>query len=172
MTEYTLHERHAVLRDGTRVLFRPLTPADRALYPGFLAEVTADDLRLRFFAPMRQVNPELLDRLIHYDPAHAIAFVAIAETTGGLFGVVRLHEDAGGESGEFAILVRSRLKGRGLGGLMMKHMIAYAKSKGLKAVRGQVLSENTSMLALCDELGFAITDDPDERGVKLVDLRL
>lgn len=167
-----MHERHAVLRDGTRVLFRPLTPGDAALYPGFLSAVTAEDLRLRFFAPMREVNPELLDRLIHYDPAHAIAFVAIEKTSGGLFGVVRLHDDAGGESAEFAILVRSRLKGKGLGGLMMKHMIAYAKSKGLKSVRGQVLSENTSMLALCEELGFTIIDDPDEHGVKLVDLRL
>ena len=165
-------ERHVVLRDGTRILFRPLKPDDATLYPDFLADVTPDDLRLRFFAPMRAVSPALIDSLIHYDPVHAMAFVAIEELSGKLWGVVRLHDDSGGETGEFAILLRSRLKGKGLGWLMMKHMIAYAKAKGLTAVRGQVLNENTSMLLMCGELGFHIADDPDERGVKQVELPL
>ena len=165
-------ERRVTLRDGMTVKFRPLTPEDAALYPDYLSEVTAEDLRLRFFAPMREPSAELLDRLIHYNPAIAMAFVAIEEASGRLLGVVRLHDDAGGETGEFAILMRSRLKGKGLGWLMMKHMIAYAREKGLKAVRGQVLNENTSMLAMCAELGFLITDDLDERGIKNVALTL
>ena len=165
-------ERHVTLRDGTRVLLRPLTPADAKLYPDFLREVTPDDLRLRFFAPMRQLSTELIHKLIHYDTAHAIAFLAIEAATGKMLGVVRLHDDPAGDSAEFAILVRSRLKGRGLGWLMMKHMIAYARDKGLGHVRGQVLTENSSMLTMCAELGFHIKDDPDERGVKVVDLPL
>jgi len=167
-----LLERHVVLRDGTKVLLRPLAPEDVALYPDFLSEVTADDLRLRFFAPMRRVAPALIDELVHYDPARAMAFIAIEEATGRMLGVVRLHDDPTGDSAEFAILVRSRLKGRGLGWLMMKHMIAYARSKGLQHVRGQVLAENSSMLTMCEELGFHSKDDPEERGVKLVDLPL
>ncbi len=165
-------ERHVTLRDGTKVFLRPLTPEDAKLYPDFLREVTADDLRLRFFAPMRQVSPALIDQLIHYDPAHAMAFIAIDEATGRMFGVVRLHDDPGGDTAEFAILVRSRLKGRGLGWLMMKHMIAYARDKGLKHVHGQVLAENSSMLIMCEELGFQNKDDPEERGVRQVDLPL
>lgn len=167
-----MHERHVVLRDGTKVLFRPLTPEDAALYPDFLAEVTAEDLRLRFFAPMREVSPELIDKLIHYDPATAMAFIAIEEHSGRMLGVVRLHDDPDGRTGEFAILLRSRLKGRGLGWLLMKHMIAYARQKGLAHVHGQVLAENSSMLTMCAELGFHIKDDPDERGVRQVDLPL
>jgi len=154
------------------VLLRPLEVADAALYPDFLAEVTADDLRLRFFAPMREVSPELIDKLIHYDPQHAMAFIAIGEKSGKMLGVVRLHDDPDGEQAEFAILVRSRLKGRGLGWLLMKHMIANAKDKGLKTVHGQVLTENTSMLQMCSELGFHTVEDPDERGVKVVTLPL
>jgi acetyltransferase len=167
-----LNERQVVLRDGTRVLLRPLRLEDAALYPDFLKEVTADDLRLRFFATMREVSPELIDKLVHYDPAHAMAFIAIEEASGRMLGVVRLHDDAGGESAEFAILLRSHLKGHGLGWLMMKHMIAYAKEKGLKAVRGQVLAENRTMLLMCGELGFHTIDDPGERGVKQVTLPL
>jgi RimJ/RimL family protein N-acetyltransferase len=165
-----LLERHVSLRDGTPVLLRPLTADDARLYPDFLAEVTHDDLRLRFFAPMREVSHALLDQLIHYDPARAMAFIAIEEPSGKMLGVVRLHDDPNGRDAEFAILVRSRLKGHGLGWLMMKHMIGYAKDKGLRTVHGQVLTENATMLQMCEELGFHVTDDGDERSVKRVTL--
>ena len=167
-----MNERHVALLDGTPVLLRPLKAEDAALYPDFLKEVTPDDLRLRFFAAMREVSPELIDKLVHYDPAHAMAFIAIEEATGRMLGVVRLHDDPAAMNAEFAILVRSHLKGHGLGWLMMKHMIAYAKQNGLKTVRGQVLAENSTMLQMCGELGFHATDDPDERGVKQVTLPL
>jgi len=173
MTESVLRERHVTLRDGERVFLRPLTPQDGALYPDFLSEVTPDDLRLRFFAPMRQVSPDLIERLIHYDPQKAMAFIAIAEASGRMLGVVRLHDDPGSEgTAEFAILLRTRLKGHGLGWLMMKHMIANAKAKGLTTVHGQVLTENATMLQMCEELGFHTADDPLERGVKVVTLPL
>lgn len=152
------------------MLIRPLTPNDTALYPDFLSEVNADDLRLRFFVPMREISDELIDRLVHYDPGRAMAFIAVAEATGQMLGVVRIHNDSRG--GEFAILLRSRLKGHGLGWLLMQHMIAYARDKGLKTVHGQVLSENSTMLMMCEELGFRITDDPTEHGVKVVTLPL
>ncbi len=166
----TLLERHVSLRDGTPVLLRPLKPEDAKLYPDFLAEVTGDDLRLRFFAPMREVSHALIDKLIHYDPARAMAFIAIEEPSGKMLGVVRLHDDPNGRDAEFAILVRSRLKGHGLGWLMMKHVIGYAKDKGLRTVHGQVLTENATMLQMCEELGFHVADDGDERSVKRVTL--
>ncbi len=172
MERFCLLENHVTLRDGEKVFIRPLKVEDGTLYPDFLAEVTPDDLRLRFFAPMREVNPELIDKLIHYDPDHAMAFIAIAETSGRMLGVVRLHDDPNGEGGEFAILVRSQLKGHGLGWLMMKHMIAYAQEKGLETVHGQVLAENATMLQMCAELGFHVAEDATERGVKVVTLPL
>jgi RimJ/RimL family protein N-acetyltransferase len=167
-----LLENHVTLRDGEKVFIRPLKVEDAALYPDFLAEVTPDDLRLRFFAPMREVSHDLIDKLIHYDPERAMAFIAIAEASGRMLGVVRLHDDPNGEDGEFAILVRSHLKGHGLGWLMMKHMIAYAQGKGLETVHGQVLAENATMLQMCAELGFHVSDDASERGVKVVTLPL
>ena len=164
--------RHVKLLDGTPVLIRPLKIEDAALYPDFLKEVTGEDLRLRFFAAMREVSPALIDKLIHYDPKRAMAFIAIEEETGRMLGVVRLHDDTDGENAEFAILVRSHLKGHGLGWLMMKHMISYAKEKGLKNVSGQVLEENATMLTMCAELGFHFADEASEPGVKAVILPL
>ena len=138
---------------------------DAALYPDFLSDVTAEDLRLRFFAPLREVNHELLDKLIHYDPARAMAFIAVDDQSQRMLGVVRLHDDTGGENAEFAILVRSRLKGHGVGWLLMKHMIEFSRHKDLKTVRGQVLAENATA-----ELGFHIAVDPDDPSVKTVTL--
>ena len=132
--------------------------------------MTTEDLRLRFFGSMREVSHALLDKLIHYDPAYAMAFIAVDEQSRKMLGVVRLHDDASGETAEFAILVRSRLKDHGIGWLLMKHMIEFSRHKDLKTVRGQVLSENTTMLAMCAELGFHIADDPDDPGVKTVTL--
>ena len=163
-------QRHVLLRDGTAVVIRQLMTEDAALYPDFLHEVTAADLRLRFFASMREVSHELLDKLINYDPAHAMAFIAVDEKTRKMLGVVRLHDDAGGDEAEFAILVRSRFKSHGVGWLLMKHMIEFSRHKGLKTVRGQVLSENTAMLTMCAELGFHIAEDSDEFGIKTVTL--
>src|SRR5580693_883565 len=168
--DVALNEQHLTLRDGTPVLIRRLVAGDAALYPDFLSDVTAEDLRLRFFGRMREVSHELLDKLIHYDPARAMAFIAVDEQSQKMLGVVRLHDDTSGETAEFAILVRSRLKEHGVGWLLMKHMIEFSKHKNLKTVQGQVLSENTTMLAMCAELGFHIADDPDDPGVKTVTL--
>jgi GNAT superfamily N-acetyltransferase len=100
-----------------------------------------------------------------------MALIAISESSGRLLGVVRPHDDSRGDGAEFAILVRSHLKGHGLGWLLMKHMIAYARRKGLQIVHGQVLDENASMLQMCSELGFHVADD-EEPGVKRVTLPL
>jgi L-amino acid N-acyltransferase YncA len=59
---------------------------------------------------------------------------------------------------EFAILVRSRLKGHGLVWLLMQRVIDYAKEKGLRRVYGGVLAENATMLQMCAELGFHTED--------------
>jgi GNAT superfamily N-acetyltransferase len=170
--DMAFNEPHLILRDGTPVLIRRLEAHDAALYPDFLSDVTAEDLRLRFFAPLREVNHALLDKLIHYDPARAMAFIAVDEQSRKMLGVVRLHDDPSGESAEFAILVRSRLKSQGVGWLLMNRIIEFSKQKSLKTMRGQVLSENTTMLAMCTELGFHISVDADDPGVKSVTLPL
>jgi len=164
--------RHDALTDGTRVLVRPLRPQDGALYPDFIAHVTLNDARLRFFAPIRQLSEERIAELTRLDYSRAMAFIAIAEATGKMLGVVRLHLDTDGQGGEYAVIVRSALKGHGLGWLLMRRMIDYARALGLGRVHGQVLAENTMMLRMCRELGFHVADDPSSRDIKVVTLDL
>lgn len=161
---------HDVLPDGTRVLMRPLRPADGALYPDFIAHVTSDDLRLRFFAPIRELSKERIAEFTNLDYRRAMAFIAIEEATSTMLGVVQLHLDRDGA--EYAVMVRSALKGHGLGWLLMQRIIEYARLIGLKRMHGQVLSENTTMLQMCTELGFHIAEDPNSRSVKVVTLEL
>ena len=155
-------QRHIKLQDGTAILVRPVRPEDEPLYGPFFAAVTPADLRLRFFAPVKEFSHAFIARFTQIDYARAMAFIAIEEATGAMLGVVRLHADADYASGEYAILVRSDLKGRGLGWQLMQFIIEYARAEGIRSIHGQVLQENTTMLDMCRELGFQIVSDPQE----------
>jgi acetyltransferase len=165
-------QRHIELKDGWRIYARPIRPEDEPLIHGMLKHVTMQDLRLRFFAPMKEFSHEFIARLTQLDYARAMAFVAFDEATNDLVGVVRIHSDSIYESGEYAILLRSDLKGRGLGWALMQMIIEYAKSEGLKAISGDVLADNTVMLAMCRSLGFEVKSDPEEHDICNVRLTL
>jgi RimJ/RimL family protein N-acetyltransferase len=136
------------------VLIRRLRPEDMALYRDFLADVSAEDLRLRFFADIAELSAAEIDKLSHLDYKHEMAFIALDEDTGRMLGLVRLKDELDERTAEFAVLVRSRLKGHGLGWLLMQRVIDYAKEKGLRRVYGDVLAENSAMLQMSAELGF------------------
>ena len=127
-------------------------------------------MRLRFFAPVKDFGHAFIARLTQLDYARAMAFAAISESTGQLLGVVRLHSDANYETGEYAILLRSDLKGRGLGWKLMELMIQYARAEGLRRIDGQVLSGNVAMLKMCRELGFTVTADKHDQDIVDVSL--
>jgi acetyltransferase len=160
------------LPNGTAVLVRPVRPEDEQLYAPFFARITADDLRLRFFSPMKEFSHAFIARMTQLDYARAMAFVALDQSSGDLLGVARLHANADYDRGEYAVLVRSDMKGMGLGWLLMQVLLEYARSEGLNRFEGQVLRENTTMLKMCRELGFTILGDPHDRGSYLVGLEL
>jgi acetyltransferase len=151
---------------------RPIRPEDEPLYEDFFAGVTPADRRLRFFGAGMAFTHDVLARLTQIDYAREMAFVAIEEGSGKLLGVVRLIADPDYTNGEYAILVRSDLKGRGLGWRLMQYLIDYAKSEGLREIHGAVLAENTTMLEMCAALGFSIENDPDGDNLRRVVLTL
>ncbi len=165
-------ERDLTLLDGSKVNARPVRPEDEALYDDFFAKVEPGDLRLRFFTPKPDLSHRFLARLTQIDYARAMAFVAIEPTSGELLGVVRIHADADHEKAEYAVMVRSDLKGRGLGWALMQLIIEYARADGLKEIHGEVLRANTNMLAMCRELGFAQVVSQDDTEIVTVALSL
>jgi acetyltransferase len=153
-----LGELHETIRGGERVLIRQARPEDMALYPDFLRNVSAEDLRLRFFGSITELSAAEIDKLTNLDYRHEMAFIALDEETGQMLGLVRLIDELDEKTAQFAILVRSPLKGHGLGWELMQRVIDYAKEKGLRRVCGDVLEENTTMLQMCAELGFHAED--------------
>jgi acetyltransferase len=164
-------ERHIEVKAGWRVFVRPIRPEDEPLIHDFLHRVSPQDLRLRFFAPMKFTH-EFIARLTQLDYARAMAFVAFDEVSNEMVGVVRTHSDSVYESGEYAILLRSDLKGKGLGWVLMQLIIEYARSEGLKVIYGDVLRENSVMLEMCRHLGFEIKSSPAEPDICEVRLKL
>ena len=163
-----LSELHETTRGGERVQIRPARPQDVALYTDFLRDVSAEDLRLRFWARVPELSAAEQNKLSHLDYSREMVFIALAEDTGAMLGLVRLKDELDETTAEFAILVRSRLKAHGLGWVLMRRMIDYAKAKGLRRVYGDVLAENTTMLQMCAELGFREQDmGPELRRVVL-----
>nr|WP_298124344.1 bifunctional acetate--CoA ligase family protein/GNAT family N-acetyltransferase [uncultured Pseudoxanthomonas sp.] len=155
-------ERTIDLADGRPALVRPVRPEDDAMFREFFTHVTDEDLRLRFFQSVRYFSHEFIARLTQLDYARSIALVAVHPDTHEMLGAVRLHADANYEKGEYGILVRSDLKGHGIGWKLMQIMIEYAQWQGLKLIEGQVLRENRTMLAMCESLGFQVRLDPDD----------
>lgn len=78
---------------------------------------------------------------------------------------MRISTDPNNNRAEYAVMVQSKLKGNGLGRLLMNEIISYAKSRGTPEIYGEVLAENKGMLALCKELGFSKHRNPDDPGV-------
>lgn len=153
-------------------LIRPMKPEDELAIGAMLGRVTLEDLRLRFFAPLKSFSHAFLARLTQLDYAREMAFIAIEEGNREAAGAVRLHADPGHVEAEYAILLRSDLKGIGLGRALMKLIIDWAKAEKLQRVHSQVLAENAPMLALCRDLGFEIGLDPEDLSVRRVALNL
>ncbi|MGO1541975.1 MAG: bifunctional acetate--CoA ligase family protein/GNAT family N-acetyltransferase [Luteimonas sp.] len=163
-------ERAITLADGKQALVRPVRPEDEAMFRTFFDKVTPDDLRLRFFQAVKNFSHEFIARLTQLDYARQMALAAIDPDTGEMLGAVRLVSDANYDRGEYGIMVRSDLKGAGLGWQLMQIMTEVAGWLGLNAIEGQVLRENTTMLSMCRHLGFNVAPDPDDMTVMLVTL--
>lgn len=155
-------ERSLSLPSGLSLLIRPVRPEDEPLFQKFFKRISEEDFRLRFFAQVKEFDHVFLARLVQIDYARSMAFLALDKVTGEMLGVARLHADDNHEVAEYAILVRSDLKGRGLGWSLMQLVLEYAKASGISRIFGKVLRNNMGMLQMCRELGFEISPDAED----------
>ncbi|TWS96595.1 bifunctional acetate--CoA ligase family protein/GNAT family N-acetyltransferase [Reyranella sp. CPCC 100927] len=169
-----LESTHA-LPDGRTFLLRPMRPEDEPLIIEMTDRMDREDVRMRFFAPLPRLSHEMAARLTQLDYDRQMALIALGGDADGrrhAWGVVRIAADPDNDSAEFAVAVRSDMKGHGMGSFLMNHIIAYARTRGLKTVMGYVLSENEPMLSLSRRLGFVPLRVPDDPTVQKVSLRL
>src|SRR5712671_1193993 len=151
--------------DGTPIALRPLLPEDEPALQDLFAHMSREDVRLRFFTPMRELKHALAARLSHLDYSREMALVA--QHDGMTLGVARYSADPDQRSAEFAVAVRSDWHGRGVGQLLMARLIEVAQQSGISELVGLVLHENKPMLKMCRKLGFSIAPEPNDATVQV-----
>jgi acyl-CoA synthetase (NDP forming)/GNAT superfamily N-acetyltransferase len=165
-------EENYALADGRAVLIRPIRPEDEPAHYEFLSKVTAEDLRLRFFHLIRTLPHAEMARLTQIDYDREMAFIAALAGADGAVpetvGVVRTITDPNNDKAEYAILVRSDMKGQGLGWKLMDKMVQYCRGRRTKEINGLVMRDNKRMLDLVHGLGFTSRKLPDEDVMEVV----
>ncbi|MER7187509.1 GNAT family N-acetyltransferase, partial [Streptomyces hyaluromycini] len=143
---------HALLADGTTVCIRPATPGDHDRLKGFYDEMSSENLRLRFFSVSRRSAGMAADRACA--PARPGYRALLAETRGRVLGLAEY--DTGGEkdAAEISIAVADGLHHRGVGTLLVEHLVSAARADGITTFTADALSENREVLRLFADLGL------------------
>jgi acetyltransferase len=152
-------------------LLRPVRPEDAPAFEVLFRRLQPDDVHMRFFTSMTSLPVPLLSRLTQIDYDREMAFVLVNSAKEAV-GVARIAADPDNLRAEFALLVRSDMKGHGLGRLLMNRLIGYARERGIAELWGDILAENSVMLSLCNEAGCTIAPSPVDPGVKRASIRL
>jgi acetyltransferase len=167
-------EECVTLKSGRHVTLRPIRPEDEETHRIFLASLTDEDLRLRFFGVVqREFDHKDIARFTQIDYDREMAFIATAPDETGepeTLGVMRTNTRPDNSEAEFAIVVRSDMKGEGLGSMLFHKGISYTKDRGTALLTGQTMLENKAMQGLSKKFGFEISPDPHDED--LVDMVL
>ena len=147
------------LRDGTKVLIRPLRSTDRDdLVHGF-EKLSFGSRRFRFLSPIHKLSRHQLSSLIDVDQLKHVAIGIKDISRLGKPGIavgrfVRLDEEPG--TAEFAVTVIDEYQNRGLGTLLIGLLVKAARERGVEVLRGYLLDDNLAMIRLLERFGAAV----------------
>nr|WP_310618244.1 bifunctional acetate--CoA ligase family protein/GNAT family N-acetyltransferase [Pantoea cypripedii] len=162
-------EEQFALKDGQHCLFRPILPEDEPLLRDFIAQVTKEDLYYRYFSEINEFTHEDLANMTQIDYDREMAIVAVRQQANQqeIIGVTRAISDADNIDAEFSVLVRSDLKGLGMGRRLLEKMIRYTRDHGLQQLNGITMPHNTGMITLARKLNFRVNIQLDDGIVSL-----
>ncbi|MFE0348846.1 bifunctional acetate--CoA ligase family protein/GNAT family N-acetyltransferase [Streptomyces griseoluteus] len=143
---------HALLADGTTVCIRPVTPADHDQVQGLYEEMSPENLRLRFFSLSPRSAALAADRACA--PAHPGYRALLAETHGQVIGLAEYDTAGEKDEAEISIAVCDGLHHRGVGTLLVEHLVSAARADGITTFTADALSENREILRLFADLGL------------------
>lgn len=161
----------AILHRSERtVMLRPIRGEDEPAHQDFVAKLSAESIRFRFFHTKTSISHKEMAKLTQLDYDREMAFIATCKDGANkeeTLGVVRGWTDPDRIRTEFAVVVRDDLRGEGLGGILLDKMLRYARSRGVLELAGTVMPENHAMLRLAEKMGFASRYDRNE-GVMVI----
>ena len=173
MSMYPSKYEQRVTAGGRTVTIRAIRPEDEPLWVEMVGSLSAETAGYRFFGPVSAITKAMLVRYCHIDYDTEISLVAIDEAgEPRMLGVATLTIDRpGGDSGEFAIVVRDDAQRQGLGTRLMTALIDAARDKYVREISGHVLAANAPMISFVESLGFAV-EPSGESDMRRVVLRL
>lgn len=161
------------LRDGSKVLIRPIRADDAAAERAFIEALSTGARHDRFLGQMGHPSESTIRHLVDLDFVHDVGFVAVDQGDPEVFvGVGRYSTGADPACCECAITVMDAWQGRGLATVLMTHLIEVAKSRGITRMWSIDSAENSRMRDLAQHLGFERKPDPDNSSQVLHTLSL
>lgn len=166
--------RTLTLRDGTRVVVRPIRPEDRQIEKEFVQQLSSESKYFRFMSGLRELSEAMLNRFTQIDYDRELALIAVVcenakETE---IGVARYVVNADNISCEFAVAVADAWQNRGVGTALIRGLSAAARARGLRTMEGIVIARNSKMLGLMNALGFSIRAEPGDAAIRHVTKQL
>ena len=161
-----------IVWDGAPLTLRPIRPEDGEAHLAFASALSADDVHYRMFSRVRELSPSQLARFTQIDYDREMAFIATRMGPEGVpqtLGVARVVADPDNVDAEFAVTIRTDLKGHGLGSILMHKLIDYCRQRGTRAIVGEALPDNMAMVKLARKLGFEVHQN---RGDDTMHMRL
>jgi acetyltransferase len=161
-------------REGPPITLRPIRPEDAEMEQAFVKGLSDQSRHFRFMNSLRELTPAMLARFTQIDYDRELAIIAVQEADGreAELGVARYVMNPDGETCEFAIVVADEWQGKGLARRMLEMLIDAARSRGLKAIMGHMLTMNQPMIKLSENLGFSISEAVDDPTTKRATLAL
>jgi acetyltransferase len=157
------------------LVLRPIRPEDATQHSDFFAKLDQEDLRLRFFSTRRTLPRSELARLTQIDYDREMAIIAVRDDAAGrpeTLGVARAGVDPDNVEAELGVIVRSDLKGQGLGTLLLRKLIAHLRQRGTQRLVALTMHGNKAMHDLAVEHGFVADTTTNEPGVARLVLAL
>ena len=169
------HERMR-LPNGRDVLIRPIRPEDAEPIRASFSLLQPEEVRQRFLYALKEMTPEMAERMTRINPKNEFALVAAEPLPPGealVLAVARasLREDSARDA-EFALIVGRLVAGQGLGKFLLRRLLEWSRRRRLHSLRGTVSLDNTVMLQLAQELGFSRQLISGEQGTARIELNL
>lgn len=155
-------------RSGVKLNVRPASADDEERLLGFFDGVTPDDLRFRFLSALKHVGRPFVHQLAEIDHTRTEHLLAFDARDGALVGSAMIAADEPMQKAEVAVLVRSDLKGHGIGWAMLKHACDYAAARGIRRVECIESADNRVAMSLEEEMGFETREYPGDSTLRLV----
>jgi acyl-CoA synthetase (NDP forming)/GNAT superfamily N-acetyltransferase len=163
-------EADVVVSDGGVVHLRPIRPEDADALVAFHAKLSDRTRYLRYFGPYPQIPERDLHRFTHVDHRNRVALVAVLDEE--IIGVGR-YDRLGGSGtadtadAEVAFVVADAQQGRGIGSILLEHLAAAARERGIKRFVAEVLAENSRMVRVFTDAGYSAEYEYDSGVVHL-----